>query len=276
MRCNIIVCLLVSCLWMGAVYGENKLSESAPAIIPKSSFTHIPVHSSIDWEQQQIQIEAAGAQKLGPLLAAMKASFLNLMQSFRVDSHTIVGSLMEQDPGLKEELETIFDQALPDSLSPKKVKLIIPLYGETGIAKAIFYKTFEPNDQNKALSPLAQAKALMISEEAYTGLIIDARKAQMAPCLIPQIRGLKSRQIIYSCQTVDFMFAMDYGLGSYAASIGAAKKNPRVGNNPLILKAVSTEGPFRSTVNLSDADIDTLKQANKLGFLEKARVVFVL
>ena len=268
-----LILLLVS-IWIPSIYAtENKLQEAAPLLIPRSTTSPIPIRIVIDWENQQIIIETTGPQKTSTALQSMKLSFLVLLQSLRVDPHTVVGSLIEQDPALKDELETVFDQGQIVEFSPKYIRMILPLYGEVGLAKNIFYKIFEPESTNKA----TLGKNVSVSEASYTGLIVDARDTKMFPCLIPQLRALKSRNVIYSSQTVDFMFALYYGMCGYANSLAQAKQDPRVGKNPLIIKAVSSEGPFRGTLNLEDSDILLLKQANiPLKFLEKAKVVFVL
>ena len=260
--------LSISPLW-----AQSKLQEAAPLVIPRSTTSPIPIRSMIDWEKEQVIIETTAPQKTATALQAMKLSFLVLMQSLRVDPHTVAGTLIEQDPALKDDFESVFNQGQLEEFSPKRVRMVIPLYSEVGLAKSIFYKVFEHSDINKATI----SKNIAVTEASYTGLIIDARNTKMFPCLVPQLRADKSREVIYSSQTVDFMFAMCYGMGGYASSISKAKHDPRVGNNPLILKAVSSEGPFRSTINLDDADIRVLKQANiPLKFLEKAKVVFVL
>jgi hypothetical protein len=56
-----------------------------------------------------------------------------------------------------------------------------------------------------------------------------------------------------------------------------AKKNSRVGKNPLVLKAVKSFGNFKSDIVLKNEDVKTLLGADKnKSFLKEFKVVMVL
>ena len=270
------------------MFASPQLVEAGPLFVPRTS-VKMPIRASIDWQKDQVVIETVptfpvksnfSKMDAGMVAKAMELSFLELMQSLRIDSSTVVGTLIEEDPGLKNELISVFRQGQIDMLSlasrPMSCRVVIPLYTEVGLAKSLFFKMFPPDSTPKSGSKLLSGTfGKLEADQGYTGLIIDARKAGMFPCLFSEISTPTTR--IYSYQRVDFLYALNFGLAGYSQSIEQAKKEARIGKNPLIIKATGVKGPFKGIAVVSEQDGQTLKKANAAtGFLEKCKVVFVL
>lgn len=110
---------------------------------------------------------------------------------------------------------------------------------------------------------------------AYTGLLIDAREVGIQPAITLTIVD-NAGNILYSPRMVNRDVALKNGMVEYAGTWEEAIASKRSSTNPLVLKAVSTQGGSRSNIVISDEQALLLKQINNAHkFLEKGRVVVV-
>lgn len=115
----------------------------------------------------------------------------------------------------------------------------------------------------------------------YTGLIIDARGANMIRAFGPNIFDTNGRTI-YSVHNVDESYAIKYGIVSYAEGSDAWQKAEtgqlsRVGSKPLIIRMTSPKQRhvYNCDVIISAADADRILAENqKTHFLENCAVTF--
>lgn len=110
----------------------------------------------------------------------------------------------------------------------------------------------------------------------YTSVIIDASGLNLERCMSPKIRRSDGSEV-WGTVKVDTDFIEDHGLVAYATSVDDAKKNPRCGLNPMIIKAVGVSGgKFGSDPVILNQDADLLAAEDAKGsFLEKFNVIFV-
>jgi len=112
--------------------------------------------------------------------------------------------------------------------------------------------------------------------QVFTGLIVDARGLGVKPALAPRILD-ENGNVVYGTQNVSREYALQIGVVGYEKDVNRARRNERVANNPLIVKAVRVEGPNRTDVVIRNADADRIRQlAQRLKFLEECRVMMVL
>ena len=110
----------------------------------------------------------------------------------------------------------------------------------------------------------------------YTGLIIDARGLDARPAMSPKIVDETGKEV-YGSAYVSREFAVQQGMSGYARDLTSAQQNPRVANNPLIVKGLRTQGPGKSDIVISNADAaKILSSSENLSFLQKCRVMIVL
>ncbi|HET6267939.1 MAG TPA: hypothetical protein VFG11_09490 [Acidobacteriota bacterium] len=139
-----------------------------------------------------------------------------------------------------------------------------------------------------------QAKA-----DSFTGIVLDARKAQASPAVFPQIQD-NNHQPVYTAASVNQEDLQKRGMASYAvvsreASISrlfpnakvvavayspetaTLKAPPRQGSHPLIVKTVATNGVIKSNFVVSQQDAQKITEADReTGALRECRVVIVL
>ena len=114
------------------------------------------------------------------------------------------------------------------------------------------------------------------SSQIFTGLVVDARTMRAVPVLAPRILD-ENLEEVFGPAYVSREFAVQHGVARYTTDIWKAKFNPRVSDNPLIVKALKTLWPGRCDFIISNADAAKLKSASEhLKFLKECRVIIVL
>ena len=112
---------------------------------------------------------------------------------------------------------------------------------------------------------------------AYTGVIIDTRGRAVERSMSPKIRRTDGGEL-WGTLRVAPDFVIENGIVAYAHSVAEARKNGRVGSNPLVIRAQGRYGEkFKTDALLNDADAEALLAADAQGrFLSQYRVVFVV
>jgi hypothetical protein len=109
----------------------------------------------------------------------------------------------------------------------------------------------------------------------YTGLIVDARKLNLRPALIPKILNQRG-ELVYSQQSLDQRDLIKMGLVGYAKDVDAAAKNQRVTAEPYVIPGLNATGEKKTDVVISDRDAQTvMTTAPYTGYLKNGRVMIV-
>ena len=111
----------------------------------------------------------------------------------------------------------------------------------------------------------------------HTGMIVDARGlSEVRPAIVPKIVD-ESGQEIYGPAFVSREYVLQAGMSGYSHTLASAKTEPRIKDNPLIVKGLKTKGPGGSIIVVSNSDAAKLMQASEhLSFLRKCSVIIVL
>ena len=111
----------------------------------------------------------------------------------------------------------------------------------------------------------------------YTGLIVDASGLEGKPALFPSVVEDGTGRQLFGLGVIDVNQAAKEGVVGYAPSLDAARKNPRVGANPLVVSAIQASGLNRAKFAVSPEDAKTISDADaKAAFLAKCKVVIVI
>jgi len=92
-----------------------------------------------------------------------------------------------------------------------------------------------------------------VKKSSYTGLIIDATGIKLTPQVLFSIYD-ETGKLIYGAAKAFYQAVADRGLVKYFGALNSAKSDPRVGSNPLIVKAIAAGGDFNTDVIVSIAD----------------------
>lgn len=113
----------------------------------------------------------------------------------------------------------------------------------------------------------------------YTGLIIEASGYQLMRCMCPRILRPNGSEV-WGTVDVTSEFVQEHGIAGFAPSLTEAldpKLNPRVGANPLIIRAVGRQGTVWANALVSDDDAKLiLAEDAKTKFLAGFKVTFVI
>jgi hypothetical protein len=110
----------------------------------------------------------------------------------------------------------------------------------------------------------------------FTGLVVDARGLELYPTMFPRIYD-ESGQEVYGAAFASREFAVEAGMIRYGADIETAVHEPRVADNPLVVKGLRTTQPGHSDIIISNADASKIRASSEhLSFLKKCRVLVVI
>lgn len=231
-------------------------------------------HGEVNWSKKTIIATGSGAPNLKlPNVAAVR---LNAERAAKLDAYR---NVLEALKGVRISSNQPAGAALENNEIRTQVQGIIQgckvvdtrYYSDGGVDVVVRC----PLDGGIAttLSTVKSVKPLNTTGEAkYSGLIIDAVGLKAHPALSPKVLG-DADKVIYSTEVVQPSALRQQGAASFVRSLEEAQQDPRVGKNPLVVKAVGL-GAEASEVRISAEDAAKLDNIN-LTFLAEARVVIV-
>ncbi|MFL5320250.1 MAG: LPP20 family lipoprotein [Myxococcaceae bacterium] len=232
--------------------------------------------AGVNWSGQVIKATGSGAPDMkasSPAQARLGAEMAAKMDAFR--------NLLSQVKGIQVSGgKTVGDAMAADELRGK-VEGVIRGYKVTG--KRYFSDNGVEMDVEVPLAALTEAVVPQSTgadsgklactdkgEKKNTGLIVDARGLDVTPALSPRILD-ESGNTLYAADCVKDDAKKSSGVAGYTENLDNAKKDMRVGDKPLVLKAKAING---SDVVLSAEDVKKLGEGNN-SYLAEGRVVIV-
>jgi len=115
------------------------------------------------------------------------------------------------------------------------------------------------------------------SADRYTALIVDTRGLGVERCMSPKIRRPDGSEV-WGTVRINLDWLIEHGIVVYGRTMAEARRHPRCGENPLVVRAVGRAGGrFNSDAVVSDEDAERILAANERdGFLDKYQVIFVV
>ncbi len=164
--------------------------------------------------------------------------------------------------------------------------------GSTEVDVAVNVKVVTRPDNASAIKPAppaveaksidAQAPDVMAMAKPsqpgkpYTGVIIDCTGYSIQRAMSPKIRK-KDGSEVWGTVKMNHDMVLEKGILGYATSLEDAKKLPRAGSNPLVVRATGRAGGrFYCDAVISNGDAEVMLYENgKSQFLDNYNVVFV-
>jgi hypothetical protein len=279
---QLMVCLLVIsvCLPQAAVAIEPV--RTIPEFVGKTESSR----AWINWSDFVIRATARGGENVSadkahtPYDAMAKARqeayrlLLQTGKSVQLTAAQTVGAYLEGDDELLAQFENVSKKAAVTgieflSTGPVEVTLELPMTGA-------FASLVLPD----AVTRLEEIEAGQTSSDtdgsAYTGLVVDARGIAVRPALCFQLVNEDGKEV-YGPAYASREHVVAKGMGQYVPGLASVEENPRIGDNPLIIKAIRVHPPGGSTLVISDTDASRLRSSvEHLAFLKRCRVVVVV
>jgi hypothetical protein len=271
------------------------LLTAAPAVIGA------PTESGINWSSGVISVVGEG---VGPSIAdsgkrrllAKRAAIVDgyrklaeTVQGVHITSETRVKELeVESDEirstvsGLVKGAQIVEENITSDGVY--EVRIEMPIFGEKSLASAVLATSL--NRRKPAFTSevaIAPPTSVTVSEGAlpsagknHTGMIVDARNLRAKAAMMPTLFDETGRELYFGALSISNDDLVAQGPVSYVKSLDEAKQHPRVGSNPLIVRAKRHKGPFQADLILSADEAARVTAANQAGgFLANMAVVIV-
>ncbi len=240
----------------------------------------------VDWTTGVVTAAGIGAPPSQPANAAQARAMaertaqvvalrnmLEAVKGVRVDSTTTVENFIVTSDIVKTQVNGMIQGAMimdKKYMSDGSIEVTIGMRLTGALADALLPKT----------GPAAAAPATPPSGtstgQAYTGLIVDARGLGARPAMAPKILNEDGKEI-YGSASINRDWAVREGMAGYMKDEAAARKNPRVADKPLMVKAIKVSGDARVDLVISNADAAIIQNASQnLSMLEKCRVIILV
>ena len=212
-------------------------------------------------------------------------NLLEVVNGLYIDSTTTVNNFVTSNDDVRARVEgmvqgakLIQERELPTGEFETTVQL--KLGGP--FSELMLPKSPEKTEPVKRLELTAPPPAVSLTQNKYTGLVIDARGTGAKPALAPRLLTTQGEEA-YSVAYVDKTQAAA-GTGDdknriawYVTSEEAAKGHARVAANPLMVKALRAEGPNSTDLVIHDADAQLIQLLpENFIFLKQAKVIVIL
>ena len=262
----------------------------------------------VDWAKGVIYATGLGAiskEETNDAVAYLKArsfarmdarrNLLAVIDKVKIDSQTVGQDFQAVNDTVREEISGIIKGS--EIFAERKLKIgngmmvevtvTMPLNGEDSLGSVLYPEIAKRNRAETSdleaipvptpRIPLPDEDASPNSSAAYTGVIIDARGRNVERSMSPKIRRTDGGEL-WGTLRVAPDFVIENGIAAYAHSVAEARKNGRVGSNPLVIRAQGRYGEkFKTDALLTDADAEALLSADaQSGFLSQYRVIFVV
>jgi len=255
--------------------------------------------TELDFEKSHLQVTgiaygktAEDARKSAVSLAKEKLHQRNF--DLPVDNENRLRDVLK-DPSLKitkQDVEQVIKttsyptqkeiSSLNDGGFQAKVVAEQPLHGKNSISeimteiagKLVRNKSIPKLLSSDIATSILEKVKQLAAGQSYTGLIIDATGTGIKPCMAPTVITEAGKEV-YGALVVEKKYALDHGMAVWAKSMEKAKKESRIGNNPLVVKAIGKVGNFMLVVDLESA-AKILLAGEKSDFLKKCKVVIIL
>jgi hypothetical protein len=194
-------------------------------------------------------------------------NILATIKGVQLSSDKTVGDAMKSSDELKSKVEG----------EAKGFKRIDTRYFSDGgveidvemTIEGLFAELLTDGDSKAAQSPKLPSQG----EMKNTGLVVDCMGLKPKPALAPRILDESGKEV-YAASVVSKDAIKSNGIAGYLKTMDEAKKSARVGEKPLVLKAVKVAGV--SDVVISNADAAKLTDPKgNVTYLAEGRVIIV-
>lgn len=211
-----------------------------------------------------------------------QANLLETIGAIRINAVSRIADRMAQSPDFSDGLTSLVRNAAithQEYYSDGTVEIEMTMKLSGGFAQFALPEDIRQVDSITATSgedtiPAASTKGA--DGRSYTGLIIDAAGIGAMPSLVPVVVD-ESGETVYGPAFVSREFAVSRGISGFAPTVAAAHDQKRVGEQPMIVKAIRTHSTGNTDLVISNTDAARLRSSVVyLNFLKACQVSIVV
>lgn len=236
-------------------------------------------HGEINWTKKTVTATGSGAANLkdGPVavarLNAERAAkldalrnILETLQGVQVDGKRNVGDMMSNGT-IKSKVQGM----------ARGFKVVDTRYYSDGSVDLVVSMPIDDNLTSALnVSPKKKRKVSTKGAKNFSGLIVNAKGLGVLPSISPRILDEKGKEV-YGASVVSDSGMQQGGIAAYESDVEGAKGPERVGDKPLIVKALRLKAKTKTDIVISNADAEKLRdKGSDLSFLANGKVVIVV
>tara|TARA_B100000131_G_scaffold323257_1_gene381042 strand:- start:6504 stop:7367 length:864 start_codon:yes stop_codon:yes gene_type:complete len=211
----------------------------------------------------------------GKARAEARGNLLDLVKIVNFDGRT-VGEMMVEDPLVDSRVSTLvgsaYQQGEIEYLEKKEVAIALAIK-MSGLAEVLVDASGHLNE-NMAQSTFLMTRNSTPKSERTSGIIIDARNIYHIPAMVPKIFN-ENDKLVYGPRHYTRSRSVNRGPMGYAHKMDDVNVRRRVGVNPILVEAVSSDDIINLTV--SNIDAERIREAEKkFGVLTNCKVLVLL
>ncbi len=240
--------------------------------------------AEMNWSEMVLKVSSTNRDSIVELL---KEELYNLPY----DGKILVKDFLRQNSEKQEELDKLFyklprmsqnyltdgsiEYASQLSLVPKIIGLLMPKTKSVKLVVPMLCPCCgQPWPKDKPVPEGLELIPQEIVSANYTGIVIDARGLGVKPCLFPKIYD-EAMDEVYSVNFAEVHNIVDRGLVLYTQD--EVFNNPRIGYNPLRIKAIGVFGKNMANIKISSFDARLIHGSkNNLKLLKECRVAIIV
>ena len=211
----------------------------------------------------------------GEARATARKNLLNLVKIVNFDGRT-VGEIMLEDPLTESRIGTLvgsaYQQGEIEYLEKKEVAIALAIK-MSGLAEILVDAGGHMNE-NLSESTFLMTKNSIPRRERASGIVIDARNIYHVPAMVPKVFN-QNDKLVYGPRHYTRSRSVNRGPIGYAHNMDDGNVRRRVGNNPIVVEAISSDDTINITV--SNIDAERIRDAEKkFGVLTNCKVIVLL
>ena len=211
----------------------------------------------------------------GEARSQARENLLDLVMLVNFDGRT-VGELMVDDPLIERRVETLvgsaYQQGEIEYLERKEVAIALAIK-MSGLAEILVDAGGHMNE-NLAQSTFLMTRNAVPRSERTSGIVIDARNIYHVPAMVPKVFN-ENDKLVYGPRHYTRSRSVNRGPMGYAHNMDDGNVRRRVGGNPLMVEAITSNDMVNLTV--SNMDAERIRDAEKkFGVLTNCKVLVLL
>ena len=211
----------------------------------------------------------------GEAKAQARENMMGLIKIVNFDGRT-VGEIMYDDPLTQRRVETLvgsaYQQGEIEYLERQEVAIALAVK-MSGLAEILVDAGGHLNE-NISQSTFLMTRNATPKSERVSGVIIDARNIYHIPAMVPKVFNEEDK-LIYGPRHYTRSRSINRGPMGYAHNLEDGNVRRRVGENPLIIEAMSSED--NTNLTISNADSERVRDVEKrFGLLTNCKVLVLL